>query len=121
MTFPTTNSLGCALTNRFPTSCTRCINLDASIDLPGSALAFATTRRKRYAVAIAQGRELCICRLLRSLDHQSLVGGSRLGVVGWTHEMNCSIEVSSGSDDMDRRKAVSPGAVTAVAVESGAI
>lgn len=59
-TLPTTSSFGCAATNLLPTSWTRCSRRAASIDFPGSVLAFATTRRRRYAVATAQGRE---CRI----------------------------------------------------------
>lgn len=70
-TFPTTSSLGCAATNRLPTSSTRCISRAGSIDFPASALAFATTRRRRYAVATAQGRECRICRLRRNLEQAS--------------------------------------------------
>jgi len=61
-TFPIASSLGCAATNRWPTSCTRSMSLETSVTLKAS-----TTRRKRYAVAVAQAFEFRIWRRLRRL------------------------------------------------------
>jgi hypothetical protein len=66
---PTTSSRGWAATRRFPTSWTRCMNFC------GSGLRIEETiRRRRRAVAIAQGRECRICRRLSSLDMVSIPG-----------------------------------------------
>ena len=77
--FPTTISLGCASTSLWPTSCIRSRRFPISVHLN-----FATTRSKRWAVAIAHGREFRICLRLRSLPSVSHWERGNL----WLHRRN---------------------------------
>jgi hypothetical protein len=74
-----------------------------------------TTRRRRRAVATAQGRECRICRRLSSLHliSSEVVITSR--VSNLTHAIRVSTEYSTGSVDSDFRKEWSPGVVDCVA------
>jgi hypothetical protein len=107
---PTTSSRGWAAARRFPTSWTRCMNFC------GSGLRMEETiRRRRRAVAIAQGRECRICRLLSSLDIVSFQVVTTSKVSNLTHAIRVSIDCSTGSVERDWRKEVRPGVSDAVA------
>ena len=107
---PTTSSRGWAATRRFPTSWTRCMNFC------GSGLRIEETiRRRRRAVAIAQGRECRICRRLSSLDMVSFQVVTASEVSNLTHAIRVSIDCSTGSVERDLRKEERPGVSDAVA------
>jgi hypothetical protein len=74
-----------------------------------------TIRRRRRAVAIAQGRECRICRLLSSLDIVSFQVVTTSKVSNLTHAIRVSIDCSTGSVGRDWRKEARPGVSDAMA------
>jgi hypothetical protein len=74
-----------------------------------------TIRRRRRAVAIAQGRECRICRRLSSLEMVSFQIVTASEVSNLTHAIRVSIDCSMGSVERDLRKEARPGVSDAVA------
>ena len=74
-----------------------------------------TSRRRRPAVAIAQGREFRICRRLSSLQRVSFGSVTTSKASNLTHAIRVSVECSTGSVERDFKKESRPGVNSAVA------
>ena len=97
---PTAISRGWALVRRCPTCCTRSMSWWTSFMWKAS-----TTRRRRWTVAMAHGRELRIWRRLRRLEGKVSYGdGNGVDWCWLTYEIRRSMEVSTASVLTARRK-----------------